>query len=176
MKYTSVLTLDWVLRRADIEPLFNKLSPAFATLQDLKYYMTFQNFTFQVWRNSWIEFRVIDSVSIRVKDLIINFPEVSGVSLVDKIKDKSQIGVFCVSVDYHHTHMPEEYINYTIAAYFAEFLSKYIANGRMRPAVGYPACPDHSLKKFIFKALNCDLKLTEQYSIIPTTSICGFLL
>lgn len=48
----------------------------------------------------------------------------------------------------------------------------------IRPAPGYPACPDHSEKKILFDLLdvekNCGIKLTKNYSMSPLASICGF--
>ncbi len=47
----------------------------------------------------------------------------------------------------------------------------------IRPAIGYPACPDHSEKKTIFDLLNVEknikINLTENYSMYPTASLCG---
>ena len=47
----------------------------------------------------------------------------------------------------------------------------------IRPAPGYPACPDHSLKVDIFKLLaNRDfpVSLTESFAMEPGASVCGF--
>ncbi|MCF8331369.1 MAG: methionine synthase [Bacteroidales bacterium] len=48
----------------------------------------------------------------------------------------------------------------------------------IRPSPGYPACPDHSLKKEIFSLMdvekNIGIKLTESYSMHPASSVCGF--
>ena len=48
----------------------------------------------------------------------------------------------------------------------------------IRPAPGYPACPDHMLKKDIFNLLSVEEKigisLTETYVMKPASSICGF--
>ncbi|MDD3911765.1 MAG: vitamin B12 dependent-methionine synthase activation domain-containing protein, partial [Bacteroidales bacterium] len=50
----------------------------------------------------------------------------------------------------------------------------------IRPAFGYPVCPDHSIKRMAFNLLHVqdrlDIKLTESNAIIPTTSICGMLI
>lgn len=50
----------------------------------------------------------------------------------------------------------------------------------IRPAFGYPACPDHSLKKDVFELLNATeeigVHLTSSYAINPTTSLCGLLI
>ena len=45
----------------------------------------------------------------------------------------------------------------------------------IRPAPGYPPCPDHTLKKTIFDLLKIDyIKLTENYAMSPAASVCGF--
>tara|TARA_A100000164_G_C21936511_1_gene788303 strand:- start:162 stop:3902 length:3741 start_codon:yes stop_codon:yes gene_type:complete len=47
----------------------------------------------------------------------------------------------------------------------------------IRPAPGYPSCPEHSVKKDIFKILNCEsigLSLTESFAMNPASSVCGF--
>ncbi|MBF0385958.1 MAG: methionine synthase, partial [Candidatus Omnitrophica bacterium] len=47
----------------------------------------------------------------------------------------------------------------------------------IRPAPGYPACPDHSEKEIIFKLLNATkntgIKLTENMMMVPPASVCG---
>lgn len=53
-------------------------------------------------------------------------------------------------------------------------------DGGVRPAMGYPMCPDHQDKRTAFKALEarerCGFDLTEQGMIIPASSVCGFYL
>ncbi|OFX79049.1 MAG: methionine synthase [Bacteroidetes bacterium GWE2_29_8] len=48
----------------------------------------------------------------------------------------------------------------------------------IRPASGYPACPDHRHKKEIFNILKADsklgIKLTENFSMYPAASVSGF--
>ncbi|MEB3415396.1 methionine synthase [Alteriqipengyuania sp. WL0013] len=48
----------------------------------------------------------------------------------------------------------------------------------LRPAPGYPACPDHSLKPMLFDLLdaeaNAGLSLTENFAMWPTAAVCGF--
>ena len=52
---------------------------------------------------------------------------------------------------------------------------KYIG---IRPAPGYPACPDHSEKEKIWKLLDIDnnskMKLTESYAVSPASSVTGW--
>ena len=48
----------------------------------------------------------------------------------------------------------------------------------IRPAPGYPACPDHSLKPILFDLLdaekNTGLTLTESFAMWPTAAVSGF--
>jgi len=46
----------------------------------------------------------------------------------------------------------------------------------IRPAFGYPACPDHSEKDTLFTLLQADragLSLTESYAMTPAASVSG---
>ena len=48
----------------------------------------------------------------------------------------------------------------------------------IRPAPGYPACPDHSLKPILFDLLDvpgrAGLELTENFAMLPTAAVSGF--
>ncbi len=48
----------------------------------------------------------------------------------------------------------------------------------IRPAPGYPACPDHTEKRLLFDLLygeeNSGITLTESYAMLPTASVSGF--
>jgi 5-methyltetrahydrofolate--homocysteine methyltransferase len=47
----------------------------------------------------------------------------------------------------------------------------------IRPAPGYPACPEHSVKRAMFAALGADeigMTLTESYAMSPASSVSGF--
>jgi len=50
----------------------------------------------------------------------------------------------------------------------------------IRPAPGYPACPDHTSKGALFKLLdvprNAGMNLTESYAMMPAASVAGFYL
>ena len=49
----------------------------------------------------------------------------------------------------------------------------------IRPAPGYPACPDHSVKKDMFALLQCEdigMSLTESLAMNPAASVSGFYL
>ena len=47
----------------------------------------------------------------------------------------------------------------------------------IRPAPGYPACPEHTVKADMFKLLQCDeigMQVTESYAMFPGASVSGF--
>ena len=48
----------------------------------------------------------------------------------------------------------------------------------IRPAPGYPACPDHSEKEKLFRLLdapgNAGMELTSGYAMLPTAAVCGY--
>lgn len=48
----------------------------------------------------------------------------------------------------------------------------------IRPAHGYPACPDHSEKRVLFDLLEAEkygIRLTENYSMVPAASVSGLI-
>jgi len=49
----------------------------------------------------------------------------------------------------------------------------------IRPAPGYPACPEHGVKREMFRALQAErigMGLTESLAMTPAASVCGFYL
>jgi 5-methyltetrahydrofolate--homocysteine methyltransferase len=48
----------------------------------------------------------------------------------------------------------------------------------IRPAPGYPACPDHTEKALLWRLLDADrtagIRLTESYAMFPTAAVSGF--
>jgi 5-methyltetrahydrofolate--homocysteine methyltransferase len=48
----------------------------------------------------------------------------------------------------------------------------------IRPAPGYPACPDHTEKRLLFDLLGGEekvgIRLTESFAMLPAASVCGF--
>lgn len=102
----------------------------------------------------------------------------------------SRVGVFCVKVaDGRHfdDHKDFDYlIRQSLCARLAEaaaaWMQEQVANGLrvIRPAFGYPCCPDHALKRVAFRMLKAEeeigVSLTESNAIIPDTSICGLLI
>ena len=57
-----------------------------------------------------------------------------------------------------------------------ELISEQYAG--IRPAPGYPACPDHTEKKKLWELLDVEasigLKLTDSYAMYPTAAVSGF--
>ena len=49
----------------------------------------------------------------------------------------------------------------------------------IRPAPGYPACPDHSEKRTLFELLEVerrvDIRLTENFAMVPASSTCAWV-
>src|SRR5438067_5824202 len=50
----------------------------------------------------------------------------------------------------------------------------------VRPAPGYPACPDHTAKAGLFRVLEAErhagMRLTESFAMLPASSVAGFYL
>jgi 5-methyltetrahydrofolate--homocysteine methyltransferase len=49
----------------------------------------------------------------------------------------------------------------------------------IRPAPGYPACPEHTVKADMFRVLQCEeigMQLTESFAMFPGASVSGFYL
>jgi 5-methyltetrahydrofolate--homocysteine methyltransferase len=48
----------------------------------------------------------------------------------------------------------------------------------IRPAPGYPSCPDHSEKKILFDIMDVEktigIKLTENFAMYPAASVSGY--
>jgi 5-methyltetrahydrofolate--homocysteine methyltransferase len=48
----------------------------------------------------------------------------------------------------------------------------------IRPAPGYPACPEHSLKRTLFDLMGVETRagitLTDSFAMLPTAAVSGF--
>lgn len=100
------------------------------------------------------------------------------------------VGVFCLKVADKHKcsdcqdfdHLLRESLCARLTEALAEWMQQQLSDGThmIRPAFGYSACPDHSLKKDVFELLDArnriGVELTSSYAIIPTTSLCGMLI
>ena len=80
--------------------------------------------------------------------------------------------------EYLHERVRKEYWGYDGDENFSPpELLKETYRG-IRPAPGYPACPEHSEKEILFKVLGAPEKtgimLTESYMMQPAASVCGY--
>ena len=80
--------------------------------------------------------------------------------------------------EYLHEQVRKEYWGYADEELFDnEALIKEKYRG-IRPAPGYPACPDHTEKGTLFELLKVEesigLKLTESYAMMPAAAVSGF--
>ncbi len=76
-----------------------------------------------------------------------------------------------------HAHVRREYWGYAPdEALTNEDLIAEKYRG-IRPAPGYPACPEHTVKSVLFETLQADaigMHLTEGYAMMPASSVSGF--
>ena len=99
--------------------------------------------------------------------------------------ESSEAGVFAIAVDNPFDGI--DIVAYAAAACLAEAASEHlrkhfqaIAGDGCRillPAIGYPACPDHSLKGGILARLpkKLGISLTDSFAMQPDASICGYV-
>jgi 5-methyltetrahydrofolate--homocysteine methyltransferase len=77
-----------------------------------------------------------------------------------------------------HQRVRTEYWGYAPSELLsnAELVAEKYAG--IRPAPGYPACPDHTEKGDLFRLLdaekNAGIKLTESFAMLPTAAVSGF--
>ena len=103
------------------------------------------------------------------------------------------LGVFAASVTLADAGCPccaaeDGMVAKTLLLTLAEAASEWIGSRTpapegyksIRPAVGYPSCPDHSLKADILGMIpdsgRLGISLTESYAMLPEASVCGFVI
>ena len=67
----------------------------------------------------------------------------------------------------------------TASEYMETRVSEDIVPTFLRPAVGYPILPDHSLKKIVFDLIDGErtgAKLSPAFAMSPLSTVCGFYL
>ena len=78
--------------------------------------------------------------------------------------------------EYMHDRVRQDLWGYQTEQLSNEEMIKEKYQG-IRPAPGYPACPEHTVKKDIFELLQAKeigMELTESMSMIPASSVSGF--
>ena len=105
-------------------------------------------------------------------------------------KDGSPVGLFCTTardLDCPDDEKSYEYLmRQALCARLADATAAWLQDkiyGQhkvIRPAFGYPICPDHSLKKDVIDYIGAKdllgIELSESYSIQPSTSVCGLFI
>ena len=78
-----------------------------------------------------------------------------------------------------HERVREEFWGYAPEQFSNEDLIKEVYQG-IRPAPGYPACPDHTEKEKLFSMLDASretgVSLTEHFAMYPTAAVSGWYL
>ena len=133
----------------------------------------------------------IAPISTGINDYIGAFAVTTGIgmdSLVKKFeKDNDDYNAILIKAitdrlaeafaETMHLHVRREYWGYTKKEKLSiEEIVKEEYKG-IRPAHGYPACPDHTEKKKLFCLLKAeagaDIKLTENFAMYPASSVSG---
>lgn len=110
--------------------------------------------------------------------------------VIPKEKGTGSVGLFCLKVQDDHQcndcrdfeHLLRESLCARLAEACAEWMQEQVNEGThiIRPAFGYPTCPNHAMKKLAFDILDAPeqigVDLTEGYSIYPSNSLCGMLI
>ncbi|MEQ9415884.1 MAG: vitamin B12 dependent-methionine synthase activation domain-containing protein, partial [Cyclobacteriaceae bacterium] len=133
----------------------------------------------------------IAPVSANKKDYIGMFAVTGGIgleSLVEKYKadhdDYSEIMAKALAdrlaeafAELLHEKVRKEYWGYATSESLSDedlIKEKYVG---IRPAPGYPACPEHTEKGTLFQLLDAEkigMKLTESFAMYPAAAVSGF--
>lgn len=127
-----------------------------------------------------------------IADYIGGFAVTSGIHIEDKLEkfeanhdDYNSIMLKALAdrlaeafAECLHARVRKEFWNYTPDESFTnEELIKVKYCG-IRPAPGYPACPDHTEKSVLFSLLNVEqqtsISLSENFAMLPASSVSGF--
>jgi 5-methyltetrahydrofolate--homocysteine methyltransferase len=76
-----------------------------------------------------------------------------------------------------HQHVRENLWGYAATEHLSNVDLIRESYSGIRPAPGYPACPDHSLKPLLFSLLGADpagVTLTDNFAMLPASAVSGF--
>lgn len=110
-----------------------------------------------------------------------------NIGISDFFSEKDFIGTFIISVNsslfIHDDYMSimESILLTRTAEAASEFMEVYLKEENIwipniRPAIGYPAIPDHSIKKTIFEITDGEktgASLTSNFAMSPLSTVCG---
>lgn len=119
-------------------------------------------------------------------------PKGSFLSLADFFlnNEDTPIGMFCAvarpTTPSEDSKSYDALMAHALSARLAEasvaWLQQHVYGSKrvIRPAFGYPVCPDHSLKRILFDETDAerilDIRLTDHFSIQPSTTVCGLFI
>ncbi|KEO72529.1 methionine synthase [Anditalea andensis] len=134
---------------------------------------------------------LVDYIHPKEKDYLGAFAVTAGLGIENKLREFQDVGddyndimlkaladrLAEAGAEYLHTKVRKEFWGYSPDEKLANDELIREAYKGIRPAPGYPACPEHSEKVTIFKLLraeDADMELTESYAMLPTSSVSGF--
>ena len=111
----------------------------------------------------------IDQIAKKFEENLDDYSSIMIKALADRMAE--------AAAEYLHQKVRKEYWGYTEEQFSNEELIKEKYQG-IRPAPGYPACPDHTEKETIFHLLDATNKvgveLTESLAMYPVSSVSGW--
>jgi 5-methyltetrahydrofolate--homocysteine methyltransferase len=111
----------------------------------------------------------IDQIAKKFEEDLDDYNSIMIKALADRMAE--------AAAEYLHQKVRKEYWGYTEEQFSNEELIKEKYQG-IRPAPGYPACPDHTEKETIFNLLDATNKvgveLTESLAMYPVSSVSGW--
>jgi 5-methyltetrahydrofolate--homocysteine methyltransferase len=111
----------------------------------------------------------IDKIAKKFEEDLDDYNSIMIKALADRMAE--------AAAEYLHQKVRKEYWGYTEEQFSNEELIKEKYQG-IRPAPGYPACPDHTEKETIFNLLDATNKLgvelTESLAMYPVSSVSGW--
>lgn len=189
----KIISENWLQAKAVLG-----IFPARREVDDLRVLGTSRDFVFHFLRQQGKKGRgvpnrsLIDYIHPDMTDYLGGFAVTAGWGIEEKIKE------FQESHDDYHDIMLKALAD-RLAEAGAEYLhelvrkeiwayapSEYLENEALikeeyagiRPAPGYPACPEHSEKRTLFDLLEVEqhigITLTDSFAMYPTSSVSGF--
>jgi 5-methyltetrahydrofolate--homocysteine methyltransferase len=110
----------------------------------------------------------IEKYEKRFEDAYDDYSSIMLKSLADRLAE--------AFAEYLHERVRKDLWGYAAAEQLSKndmIGEKYVG---IRPAPGYPACPEHTVKKDLFEVLQCDdigMALTESFAMFPGASVSG---
>ena len=111
----------------------------------------------------------MEKIAKRFADAHDDFSGIMFQSLADRLAE--------AFAEYMHERIRTDLWGYAPNEQLAtDALIKEVYQG-IRPAPGYPACPDHTVKTDMFALLQCEeigMQLTESFAMMPAAAVSGF--